>query len=127
ASNVGAWGGSVAGPATMRSAVGVDGNGALVWAGGRLTPLALADALVAAGAVRGMEMDINPDWVNFNSYDVGPDNVAHGNGVFGATGADRYLRPNGRDFIAVFVRGTIVTGATAKLGIGPLSTTAKVK
>ena len=48
-----------------------------------------------------MEMDINPDWVDFNSYDVGPDNVAHGNGLYGAAGTDRYLHPNGRDFIAM--------------------------
>jgi hypothetical protein len=127
ASNPGSWGASVAGVATSRSAVGVDGNGALVWAGGRVSPLDLANALVASGAVRGMEMDINPDWVNFNSYDVGVDNVAHGNGLFGATGADRYLSPNGRDFIAVFIRGTVVTGATAKLGTGTLATQVKVK
>jgi hypothetical protein len=98
-----------------------------VWAGGRVSPLDLANALVAAGAVRGMEMDINPDWVNFNSYDVGPDNVAHGNGLYGATGTDRYLRPDGRDFVAIFIRGTVATGATAKLGVGPLSTQVKVK
>ena len=87
-----------------------------MWAGGRLSPQDLANALVAAGAVRGMQLDINPDWVNFNTYDVGADGVAHGNGVFGATGADRYLRPDGRDFIAVLVRGTVAKGATAKLG-----------
>ena len=120
ASNPGIWGASVAGVATARGGVGVDANGGLVWAGGRLSPLDLANALVAAGAVRAMELDINPDWVNFNSYDVGPDNVAHGNGLYGATGADRYLHPDGRDFIAVFVRGTVVTGATAKLGAAPL-------
>ena len=100
----------------MRSAVGVDANGALVWAGGRLTPADLANAIIAAGAVRAMEMDINPDWVNFNSYDVAPDGSVHGNGLFGATGADRYLHPDGRDFVAVMVRGTVVPGATAKLG-----------
>lgn len=127
ASNSGAWGASVAGVATARSAVGVDGNGALLWAGGRVSPLDLANALVAAGAVRGMQMDINPDWVNFNSYDVGPDNVAHGNGVYGATGADRYLRPDGRDFVAVFIRGTVVPGATATLGAGTLQTSVKVQ
>jgi hypothetical protein len=127
ASNVGAWGASVAGAATARGGVGVDANGALLWAGGRVSPLDLANALVAAGAVRGMEMDINPDWVNFNSYDVGPDNVAHGNGLYGATGADRYLHPDGRDFVAVFIRGTVVTGASAKLGAGPLATQVKVK
>jgi hypothetical protein len=127
ASNPGAWGASVAGVATARGAVGVDANGGLVWAGGRVSPLDLANALVAAGAVRGMQLDINPDWVGFNSYDVGPDNVAHGNGVYGATGANRYLSPDGRDFVAVFVRGTVVPGATATLGTGALATSVKVK
>jgi hypothetical protein len=127
ASSPGSWGASVAGVATARSAIGVDGNGALLWAGGRVTPLDLANALVAAGAVRGMQLDINPDWVNFNSYDVGPDNVAHGNGLYGATGTDRYLHPDGRDFIAVLVRGIVVTGASAKLGAGALATSVKVK
>ena len=127
ASNSGAWGASVAGVATARGGVGVDANGGLVWAGGRLSPLDLANALIAAGAVRAMEMDINPDWVNFNSYDVGPDNIAHGNGLYGATGTDRYLSPDGRDFIAMFVRGTVVAGATAKLGVPPLAARVKVK
>jgi hypothetical protein len=127
ASNPGAWGASVAGVATARGGVGVDANGGLVWAGGRLSPLDLANALVAAGAVRAMEMDINPDWVNFNSYDVGPDNLAHGVGRYGATGTDRYLSPDGRDFIAMFVRGTVVAGATAKLGAPPLSARVTVK
>jgi hypothetical protein len=127
AASPGNWGASVAGVATMRGGVGVDANGALVWAGGRLSPQDLANALVAAGAVRGMQLDINPDWVNFNSYDVGGDGVAHGNGIFGATGADRYLHPDGRDFIAVFVRGTVAKGATAKLGAAPLQATARIK
>ena len=74
-----------------------------------------------------MELDINPDWVNFNSYDVGADNVAHGNGVFGATGPNRYLSPSSRDFIAVFVRGTVASGATAKLGEAPLAAQARVR
>ena len=127
ASNSGAWGASVAGVATARGGVGVDANGGLVWAGGRISPLDLANALIAAGAVRGMQLDINPDWVGFNSYDVGADNVAHGNGLYGATGANRYLSPDGRDFVAVFVRGTVVPGATAKLGAGSLAASVKVK
>jgi hypothetical protein len=119
--NVGAWGASVAGPATMRSALGVDESGALVWAGGRLTPSALASAIISAGAVRAMQMDINPDWVNFNSYDVDPDGTAHGTGLFGATSADRYLRPDTRDFVVVMVRGMVVPGASAQLSPnGPL-------
>ena len=71
-----AWGGSVAGPATMRSAVGVDANGALVWAGGRLTPATSPTRSSPPARVRAMEMDINPDWVHFNSYDVAPDGSA---------------------------------------------------
>jgi hypothetical protein len=126
AGSPGNWGGSVAGVATMRGAVGVDAGGGLVWAGGRLSPQDLANALVAAGAVRGMQLDINPDWVNFNTYDVGADGVAHGNGVFGATGADRYLRPDSRDFIAVLVRGTVAKGAAAKLGATPLQAEVKL-
>jgi hypothetical protein len=127
ASAPGNWGASVSGVATMRGAVGVDANGGLVWAGGRLSPLDLARALVGAGAVRGMQLDINPDWVGFNSYDVSADNVAHGTGLFGATGADRYLHPDGRDFVAVFVRGTVVAGATAKVGAAPLNASAQVR
>jgi hypothetical protein len=127
AASPGNWGGSVAGVATMRGGVGVDANGGLVWAGGRLSPQDLANALVAAGAVRGMQLDINPDWVNFNTYDVGGDGIAHGNGVFGATGADRYLHPDGRDFIAVMVRGTVAKGAAAKLGAAPLAATVNLR
>ena len=82
----------------------------------RVSPQGLADALVAAGAVRGMQMDINPDWVNFNEYDPGADGVVHGSRVYGATGTDRYLHPDGRDFVAVFIRGTVVTGSTDKVG-----------
>ena len=43
ASNPGTWGASVAGVATARGGVGVDANGGLVWAGGRLSPLDLAE------------------------------------------------------------------------------------
>ena len=121
AGNPGAWGGSVGGVATMRSAVGVDRNGSLVWAGGRLSPADLANALVAAGAMRGMQLDINPDWVNFNEYDVGTDGSVRGNGVFGATGANRYLSPDSRDFIAIMVRGTVATGVSGSAGAAPLT------
>jgi hypothetical protein len=125
--NPAAWGGSVAGAATMRAAVGVDANGALLWAGGRLTPADIANALIAAGAVRAMELDINPDWVHFNSYDVAPDGSASGNGLFGATGANRFLTPDSRDFVAVMVRGTVAPGASAKLGQGPLRGSARAR
>jgi hypothetical protein len=120
AGSSGSWGASVGGVATMRSGVGVDAKGGLVWAGGRLSPFDLASALVAGGAVRGMQMDINPDWVNFNLYAPGIDGVVHGSGVYGATGPDRYLSPNSRDFIAVAIRASVIPGNPQKIGLGPV-------
>lgn len=52
-----------------RSGLGVTADGALVYVGGpSLNITDLANLLVDAGAVRGMELDINTDWVNFSSY-----------------------------------------------------------
>ncbi len=55
--------------AQWRSGVGVTRSGALVYAAGpSLDPLQLADLLVRAGAIRAMELDINPDWPDFSAY-----------------------------------------------------------
>ena len=52
-----------------RSGLGVTANGALVYAvGPALDPLQLAEVLVRAGVVRGMELDINPGWPVFAAY-----------------------------------------------------------
>ncbi|MHB8453051.1 MAG: hypothetical protein ACYDAQ_21745 [Mycobacteriales bacterium] len=52
-----------------RSGVGVTADGALVYATGPgLDPLQLAQLLVRAGVVRGMQLDINPDWTVFVTY-----------------------------------------------------------
>jgi hypothetical protein len=53
-----------------RSGLGITADGALVYAAGpALDPLQLAELLVRAGAVRGMELDINPNWPVFVTYD----------------------------------------------------------
>jgi hypothetical protein len=53
-----------------RSGVGVTRDGALVYVGGPdLDAVDLAGLLVRAGAVRGMELDINSEWVNFATFD----------------------------------------------------------
>ncbi len=53
-----------------RSGLGITADGALVYAAGpALDPLQLAQLLVRAGVVRGMQLDINPDWPVFVSYD----------------------------------------------------------
>jgi len=59
------WGatlGGVTDPA--RSALGITADGHLVWAGGEHVSVAqLAQALLDAGVVRAVELDINPEWV----------------------------------------------------------------
>lgn len=55
--------------AVWRSGLGVTADGALVYVGGpSLNITDLANLLVRAGAVRGMELDINTDWVNYTTY-----------------------------------------------------------
>jgi hypothetical protein len=91
---------------TWRSALGVDAAGHLLYvAGPALDPATLAGALVSAGAVRAMELDINPEWVSFDTYTAGP------SGVVGAKllpamwfSPLHFLTPFWRDFFAVFAR-----------------------
>ena len=53
-----------------RSGLGITADGALVYAAGpALDPLQLAQLLVRAGVVRGMQLDINPFWPVFATYD----------------------------------------------------------
>jgi hypothetical protein len=63
--NLSAWGAELDGvAATSRSAVGIDAHGNILYAGSMAAlPSDLASALVAAGAVTAMELDINPEWV----------------------------------------------------------------
>src|SRR4051794_22408308 len=77
ASNPGAWGASVAGVATARGGVGVDANGGLVWAGGRVSPPALAHARLAAGAGGGGGAGLHPHLGGFHSYRRRADNIPH--------------------------------------------------
>jgi len=64
------WGVTVGGATYVwRSGLGITANGALVYVGGPSMSIAsLADLLVRAGAVRGMELDINTDWVQYSHY-----------------------------------------------------------
>jgi hypothetical protein len=64
------WGGTVGTtPDVWRSGLGITVDGALIYvAGPSLTPAELADLLSRAGAVRAMELDINPYWPLFSTY-----------------------------------------------------------
>ncbi len=126
AGSTGSWGASVSGAATWHSALGVDSHGALVFAAaGGVTPQTLAQALVAAGVQRATELDINPSWVSFNTYQTAPDGSVHGRAVYGLHGDDRYLSPDSRDFIAILVRANVQNGATRNIGGAPLALTMK--
>jgi hypothetical protein len=101
------WGATVGGATVVaRSALGEASNGNLIWAAGeQQTPLALARGLVAAGAARAVELDINPDWVAGYLYThggSGPKAVPVVPGQFGIAG--QLLQPYARDFFAVVAR-----------------------
>jgi hypothetical protein len=98
------WGATL-GNAIMvwRSAVGVDRHGNLLYAAGsNQTVGSLARAMIHAGAVRAMELDINIYWDSFITY-------RHPGGADPANllpdmirSPARYLTPDDRDFFAVY-------------------------
>lgn len=105
------WGAVLGGGiTTWRSGIGTTAAGDLVYAAGaKLDPASLARLLIAAGAVRAMELDINPQWVSLATF-----THTAGIGSGGVTGInllagmyyqpDHYLQPFSRDFLAVFAR-----------------------
>jgi hypothetical protein len=105
------WGATLGGGiAVWRTAVGVTAAGDLVYAAaGGQTPRSLAQLMAGLGAVRAIELDINPEWPTFIGY-------------LGRGGRNplalvpnpqqskyRYLTPDKRDFFAVYA----ATGAGA--------------
>jgi uncharacterized protein YigE (DUF2233 family) len=90
-----------------RSAVGVRKDGSLVFvAGASMSVRTLANLVHDAGAVRAMELDINPDWTNFMTY-THPrkgEAVPHMLTKDAQANPYRYLQPSSRDFVAVLAR-----------------------
>ena len=61
------WGGTVGGSAVARSALGMDSSGDIIYAASMSAlPEDLAVALADKGTRIGMELDINPDWVQLD-------------------------------------------------------------
>lgn len=94
-----------------RSGLGVTADGALIYVTGPgLDPLQLARLLVRAGAVRGMQLDINPYWPVFVTYDPPAGGFAappNGRRLLAGTtqGPATFFRPSwARDFIAMSAR-----------------------
>ena len=102
AADWGLWGATLGGGKLVaRSALGQDAAGQLIFAGSMsASPADLAAALAHAGAVTGMELDINPEWVQL-------DVARHpGHALIAAIpgqqrSADQYLVGWARDFITV--------------------------
>lgn len=89
---------------TWRSALGDDDHGHLIYAAGPNLDVAdLAAVLVAAGAQRAMELDINPEWVLFTTFTGDAGSIIPTKLLPGMYfGADHFLFSDWRDFVAVF-------------------------
>ncbi len=104
--DIGAWGATLGGGAVVaRSALGEDPAGNLVYvAAMRALPSDLGSALTSAGATTGMELDINPEWVQL-AWAPTPGGTL----VAGIPGqnrpADQYQVGWTRDFITVLAIG----------------------
>jgi hypothetical protein len=100
------WGATLGGgTAVWRTAVGVTKHGDLVYAAaGGQTSSSLATLMVQIGAVRAIELDINPEWPSFIGYARrgGRDPIKLVPN--GQQSAYRYLTPDRRDFFAVYTR-----------------------
>jgi hypothetical protein len=103
--NQAVWGWTLGGGETVwRTGVGIDRRGNLIYAAADGTAAAFAAILIRAGAVRAIELDINPEWPTFDIY-------AHRHGLLPSKfvpnsqqPATRYLYPDPRDFFAVYRR-----------------------
>ncbi len=88
-----------------RTGLGIDRRGNLIYAAADYqTVTTLAQILRRAGAVRAMELDINPEWPTLNTY-------RHRHGIVPTMvvpnyqqAPTRYLVPDDRDFFAVYRR-----------------------
>ena len=95
-------------PIVARSGLGITANGELVWAAGHdLSVRALAEALLAKGVVRAMELDINPHWVaaylyahHRHSAALAPIPLMPGQTLI----PGEFLQPYFRDFFTVIAR-----------------------
>jgi len=97
-----------------RSGAGVTADGALVYvAGPGLTPLQLAELEAHAGVVRGMQLDINPNWPVFATYDPtapnGPAAPSNGSSLQPSSvqGPATFFNPSwARDFVTLSARAS---------------------
>ncbi len=102
------WGFTLHGvPSVWRTGLGIDRQGNLIYvAAPQQTAPSLARILVHSGAVRAMELDINPEWPIFVTYSG---RGARGPALFMPNPnqiPERFLSPSTKDFFAVYQRIT---------------------
>jgi hypothetical protein len=100
------WGATLGGvPAVWRTAIGVNRNGDLLYvaAPGQTAP-SLAALMVRVGAVRAIQLDINPQWPSFISYAKRGGRNPLKLVPNPMQSASRWLWPDSRDFFAVYTR-----------------------
>ena len=100
--DIAAWGPTLGGRAAVaRSSLGEDASGDLLYAASMAAlPSDLANGLIGAGAVMGMELDINPEWVQMDAAPAPGGALAAG--IPGQNRpSDQYLAGWTRDFITV--------------------------
>jgi Phosphodiester glycosidase len=106
------WGITLGGvPAVWRTGLGIDAQGNLMYvAAPEQTAASLAQILIDMGAVRAMQLDINPEWPIFVTYG-GPGAAAPALYVPNPNQiSNRFLYSSTKDFFAVYER---VRGVTA--------------
>jgi hypothetical protein len=90
-----------------RTGVGIDRHGNLIYAAADYqTAASIAGVLIHAGAVRAIELDINPEWPTLITYGTGGIDTASKIVPNGMQPTNRYLVPDDRDFFAVYRRTT---------------------
>lgn len=101
-SDWGLWGATLGGGEYVaRSAIGENAAGNIIFVGSMsTTPYDLARALVRAGAKIGMELDINPAWVQLDVASK-PSGTLHAEVYGQVRPADQYLNGWSRDFFTV--------------------------
>jgi hypothetical protein len=102
------WGATLGNAAFIdRSAFGVTASGAEVYVGGpALSVCTLGMILRDAGVVRGMELDINPDWVSGVYFHAQPGGQPQGFRLYPTQKVppEHYLSPSSRDWFGWYAR-----------------------
>jgi hypothetical protein len=102
------WGSTIGQAAFIhRSGFGVTADGGEVYVGGpALSVCSLGNLLKAAGVVRGMELDINPNWVSGAYFHRTPHGEPRGFKLFPAeqVSPEHYFTPSSRDWYGWYAR-----------------------